>query len=93
MYDSKLPIKSWAEEDRPREKMMVKGRESLTNAELIAILIRSGTRELSAVDIARKVLSGVKNDLNSLAKEDPLDLTRFDGIGTVKAMSIVAALG
>lgn len=91
MYKS-LNIKSWAEEDRPREKLLLKGKSALSEAELIAILIGSGTASLSAVDVAKVILNSVSNDLNHLAKLTVKDLTKFKGIGEAKAISIVAAL-
>ncbi|MEM7107886.1 MAG: DNA repair protein RadC [Bacteroidota bacterium] len=91
MYKS-LNIKHWAEEDRPREKLSLKGKSVLSEAELIAILIRSGTPSLSAVDVAKGILNSVGNDLNQLAKLTVKDLTKFKGVGEAKAISIVAAL-
>lgn len=85
-------ILSWAEEDRPREKLMLKGRVALSDAELIAILIGSGTRELSAVDLSKLILQSVGNNLNELAKLSINDLMKFKGIGDAKAISIAAAL-
>jgi DNA repair protein RadC len=87
-----LKILSWAEEDRPREKLLLKGRSALTDAELIGILIGSGTRSLSAVDLAKLILKKVNNDLNELAKLSVKDLQKFKGIGEAKAISIVSAL-
>ncbi|MEZ0487671.1 RadC family protein [Fibrella aquatica] len=91
-YQPLRSIKSWAEEDRPREKLMLKGIAALSDAELIAILINSGTAELSAVDVARKVLEGVGNNLHELARRSVKDLSKFRGIGEARAISIVAAL-
>ncbi|WP_337042712.1 RadC family protein [Emticicia sp. 17c] len=85
-------ITSWAEEDRPREKLILKGKAALSDAELIAILIGSGTRELSAVDLSKLILQSTKNNLNELAKLSVNDLMKFKGIGDAKAISIVAAL-
>lgn len=85
-------IKQWSEEDRPREKLVSKGRKSLTDAELIAILIGSGSRELSAVDLSKRILAQCDNDLNQLAQLSLKDLMRFKGIGEAKAISISAAL-
>lgn len=90
--DDKLSIKAWAEDDRPREKMMMKGRGVLTNAELIAILIASGTRDSSAVDLAKQILASVGNDLGKLGKLSIADLMKFRGIGKAKAIAIAAAL-
>lgn len=92
MYDQKLNIKAWAEEDRPREKLALKGRNSLSDAELIAILIGSGNREESAVELSKKILAHINNDLNRLGKLAINDLTKFNGIGEAKAISIIAAL-
>ncbi|GAA4372211.1 RadC family protein [Hymenobacter koreensis] len=85
-------IKSWAEEDRPREKLMAKGRAALTDAELMAILLGSGTAKLSAVDVAKLILAATGNDLNELARLSIKDLMRHKGIGEAKAITIVAAL-
>lgn len=85
-------IKSWAEEDRPREKLLQKGRAALSDAELMAILLGSGTAKLSAVDVAKLVLSAAGNDLNQLARFSVKELMRQKGIGEAKAITIVAAL-
>lgn len=85
-------IKSWAEEDRPREKLLQKGRAALSDAELMAILLGSGTAKLSAVDVAKLVLSAAGNDLNALARFSVKELMRQKGIGEAKAITIVAAL-
>jgi DNA repair protein RadC len=87
-----LGIKTWAEEDRPREKMMLKGKAQLTDVELLAILIGSGTKSFSAVDIAKQILKENGNNLNSLAKLSIKDLLQFKGIGEAKAIGIVSAL-
>ncbi|UII23461.1 RadC family protein [Fulvivirga ligni] len=87
-----LNIKSWAEEDRPREKLLLKGKASLSEAELIGILIGSGTRSMSAVDLSKHILNQSGNDLNQLAKLSVKDLMKFKGIGEAKAISIVSAL-
>ncbi len=87
-----LPITEWAIDDRPREKMLLKGVNTLSDAELIAILIRSGSREESAVDLAKRILNTNQNNLNQLAKLSLADLQKFKGIGKAKAISIVAAL-
>ncbi len=87
-----LSIQKWAEEDRPREKLQLKGKATLSDAELIAILIGSGSQTLSAVDLSKHILSHVNNDLNALAKLSVKDLTKFKGIGEAKAVSIVSAL-
>ncbi|GAB2472856.1 DNA repair protein RadC [Hymenobacter qilianensis] len=85
-------IKSWAEEDRPREKLLQKGRSALSDAELMGILLGSGTAKLSAVDVAKLILNAVENDLNELAKLSVKELMRHKGIGEAKAITIVAAL-
>jgi DNA repair protein RadC len=85
-------IKSWATEDRPREKLLLKGIDSLTTAELIAILIGSGNRKESAVDLSRRILQSFQQDLREIAKVNIKDLTAFNGIGEAKAISILAAL-
>jgi DNA repair protein RadC len=90
--DRPLSIKQWAEEDRPREKLLLKGRTALTDAELIGILIGSGTQDLSAVELSKQILSAVGNDLHALAKLTVKDLVKFKGIGEAKAISIVSAL-
>ncbi|MGI4884092.1 MAG: RadC family protein [Janthinobacterium lividum] len=87
-----LGIKSWAEEDRPREKLLAKGRGALSDAELIAILLGSGTVKLSAVDVAKLMLQGVGHDLNELARQSVKQLCRHPGIGEAKAIAVVAAL-
>lgn len=91
-YNQKLSIKSWAEDDRPREKLLQKGRTALSDAELIAILIGSGNRQLSAVELSKQILSSVSNNLHDLGKQSVKDLMKFKGIGEAKAISIVAAL-
>ncbi|MCI0750946.1 MAG: DNA repair protein RadC [Flammeovirgaceae bacterium] len=91
-YRENLNIKSWAEEDRPREKLMLKGRAALSDAELIAILLGSGTTSMSAVDVAKILLQQVGNDLNELARLSVKDLMKQRGIGEAKAITIVAAL-
>ncbi|MES2591081.1 MAG: DNA repair protein RadC [Bacteroidota bacterium] len=91
-YKQILGIKSWAEEDRPREKLMDKGRQVLTEAELIAILIGSGSRDETAVELSKRILASVGNNLNELGKLSVQELNKFKGIGDAKAISIVAAL-
>lgn len=85
-------IKSWAEDDRPREKLILKGRQALSDAELVAILIGSGTRDVSAVDLSKQILSAYHNELNELGRVQIEDLKRFKGIGEAKAITILAAL-
>ena len=87
-----LNIKDWNPEDRPREKLLLKGTSALSDAELIAILIGSGTANLSAVEVAKKVLQQGNNNLNELAKQSVKDLMKSKGIGEAKAITIVAAL-
>jgi DNA repair protein RadC len=87
-----LTIKSWSPEDRPREKLILKGKAALSDAELIAILLGSGTPSLSAVDLAKKVLQSVGNNLHDLARMTVKDLIKTKGVGQVKALTIVAAL-
>jgi len=91
-YENKISIKSWAEEDRPREKLSTQGRRALTDAELIAILIGSGSRSESAVELSKRILHHYDNDLNKLAKASIAELSNFRGIGEAKAISIIAAL-
>ena len=91
-YTQSSGIKSWAEEDRPREKLMEKGRHALTEAELITILIASGSRNETAVELSKRILTSVSNDLNDLGKLSVKELMKFKGIGEAKAISIVAAL-
>lgn len=92
MYNQKLNIKAWAEEDRPREKLALKGKNVLSDAELIAILIGSGNKHDTAVELSKKILASINNDLNELGKLSINDLTKFNGIGDAKAISIIAAL-
>lgn len=91
-YDNKITIKAWAEEDRPREKLSLQGRRSLSDAELIAILIGSGNRNESAVELSKRILHACNKDLNQLARLNIAELSRFKGIGEAKAVSIIAAL-
>lgn len=90
--NSSIKILQLAEEDRPREKLLLKGKSALSDAELIAILIGSGTPSMSAVDLSRHILSAVNHDLFSLARLTIQDLKKFKGIGEAKAISIIAAL-
>ncbi len=87
-----LTIKSWSPEDRPREKLLLKGTTVLSDAELVAILIGSGTANMSAVDVSKKVLQFVDNNLNELARLTVKDLMKIKGIGEARAVTIVAAL-
>jgi len=85
-------IKNWSEEDRPREKLLQKGKSALTNTELIAILIGSGSRNESAVALSKRILASTTYNLNVLGKLTVSDLMKFKGIGEAKAVTIVAAL-
>jgi DNA repair protein RadC len=89
---SSIKISQLAEEDRPREKLLLKGKSSLSDAELIAILIGSGTPSVSAVDLSRHILAAVNHELGSLARLSIQDLKKFKGIGEAKAISIIAAM-
>ena len=91
MGNNKLTINQWAEEDRPREKMMQHGAAALSNAELLAILIGSGNTEDSAVELMRKVLGDYRNSLSELGKTTIDELCRYKGIGPAKAITILAA--
>ena len=91
-YNSKITIKTWAEEDRPREKLLSQGRRTLTDAELMAILIGSGSTTETAVELSKRILHSCNNDLNALAKLSVTELCKFKGIGEAKAISIIAAL-
>lgn len=85
-------IKAWAEDDRPREKLLLKGRRSLSDAELIAILIGSGSRNQTAVELAQELLDGAQNSLQEFSKKTVADLCKFKGIGDAKAITIIAAM-
>ena len=87
----KLNINQWAEEDRPREKMASLGTEALSSAELLAILIGSGSKKESAVDLMKRILADCNNNLNTLGKMSINDLCQYNGIGEAKAISILAA--
>ena len=91
MEKKKLTINKWAEEDRPREKLMNLGAETLSNAELLAILIGSGSPRESAVELMKRVLADCENNLNTLGKLSIADLTPYNGIGEAKAITILAA--
>lgn len=92
MENYKKPITAWAEDDRPREKLMLKGRSSLSDAELLAILIGSGNRDESAIDLCRRLLADCKGSLPELARQSITALTTYRGIGEAKAIAIIAAL-
>lgn len=87
-----ISIKNWNDDDKPREKLASKGRETLSNAELLGILLGNGTRSKSAVDLARDILSLANNDLNQLAKLSIKDLCTISGIGPAKAITIISAI-
>lgn len=89
---NELVIREWAESDRPREKLLEHGRRALTDAELIAILIGSGSKGESAVSLCRRILKDVNNSLHILAQKEVADLCNYKGIGEAKAISIIAAL-
>ncbi len=92
MQETNFPITNWSEDDKPREKLMLKGKSVLTDAELIAILIGSGSRNESAVDLSKRILASVDNNLNALGKLSISQLMNFKGIGEAKAISIIAAM-
>ena len=87
-----VSIKNWAEDDRPREKLLSKGREALSDAELIAILLGSGIKSFSALDIAKSILNKVENNISALARLSVNDLKKFKGVGEARAIAIVSAL-
>lgn len=87
-----LSIKAWAEEDRPREKMLLKGKHSLSEAELLAILLGTGSRDETAVSLAQRILHSVENNLQELGKSSLTELMKFKGVGKAKAIAIAAAL-
>ncbi len=87
-----LTIKAWAEDDRPREKLISKGRQALSDAELLAILLASGSKEETAVQLAQRMLNQHGNSINNLAKLQLNDLKKFKGVGEAKAVTIAAAL-
>ncbi len=91
-YSNTCSIKNWAEDDRPREKLLLKGKSILSDAELIAILIGSGNKTESAVDLAKTILRHAKDNLIELSKLSVHDLIKFNGIGEAKAIAIIAAL-
>lgn len=92
IYKNTLPLKSWAEEDRPREKLLLKGKQNLSDAELVAILIGSGNRSETAVGLSKRLLSSFDNNLHELGKSTIVDLMKFKGIGQAKAIGIAAAM-
>jgi DNA repair protein RadC len=92
MEQNNIPITNWAEDDKPREKLMLKGKSVLSDAELIAILIGSGNRNESAVDLSKRILASVDHNLNALGKLSIAQLMTFNGIGEAKAISIISAM-
>ena len=92
MNEQNFSIKNWAEDDKPREKLMLKGKTVLSDAELVAILIGSGSRNESAVSLSKRILASVDNNLNALGKLSLKILKEFKGIGEAKGISIIAAL-
>ena len=92
LEQTNFPITNWSEDDKPREKLMLKGKSSLSDAELIAILIGSGSRNESAVGLSKRILASVDNNLNALGKLTIQQLMNFKGIGEAKAISIMAAM-
>jgi len=91
-YNSSIPIKQWAEADRPREKMLLLGKQNLSDSELLAIILGSGSKEESALELSKKILSSVENNLNQLGKVDLKSLQKFKGMGQVKSITLAAAL-
>ncbi len=92
MSNLNFSIKEWSEADRPREKLLEKGKKALTDAELMAILIGSGNREESAVSLCKRILASVDNNLNNVSRLTVAQLIKFKGIGQAKAITIVAGL-
>lgn len=93
MYaEQRLSIKEWAEDDRPREKLLLKGRHVLTDAELLAILIGSGNTHESAVDLCKRIMADYNNSLDEMARATVKDLKKYRGMGEAKAIAIVAAM-
>lgn len=92
MKQANFPITNWSDDDKPREKLMLKGKTALSDAELIAILIGSGNRNESAVELSKRILASVDNNLNALGKLTLQQLMNFKGIGEAKAISILAAM-
>lgn len=90
--NTSFPIRYWSEDDRPREKLMLKGKTALSDAELIAILIGSGSRNETAVDLGKRILASANNNLNTLGKIPIVQLMHFKGIGEAKAIAIAAAM-
>lgn len=91
-YINHITIRNWAEDDRPREKLMIKGKNALSDAELLAIVLATGNRSESAVDLSKKILKSVNDNLAELSRLGIPDLMKFNGIGEAKAIGIVAVL-
>lgn len=91
-YEPYSAIKAWAEDDRPREKLILKGKSVLSDAELLAIILGSGTAKVSAVDLSKQILNSCNNNLNELGKLSISDLKKFKGVGDAKAITISAAM-
>ena len=91
-YHKNIPIRLWAEDDRPREKLQMKGKRALSNAELIAILIGTGTKEHTAVELSKRILKASGGTLKELSRLSVADLMKNKGIGEAKAVSLIAAL-
>jgi DNA repair protein RadC len=92
MQENKYSIRQWAKDDQPREKLLIKGAEMCSNSELLAILLHNGTREKTALDVAKEVLKLGKDDLNELGKLSIKDFMKIKGIGQAKAITITASL-
>ena len=90
MYNKVLPIKTWSEEDRPREKLLIRGKKALTDAELLAVILGSGSRTETAIGLAQRILHDFDQNLQELSKCSPKDLMRFNGVGEAKAIAITA---
>lgn len=91
LFETK-PLNEWAEDDRPREKLMLKGKDALSDAELLAIIMGSGNREETAVDLAKRILQDHHHNWNELAKRSVSELKKYKGVGEAKAIGIVSAL-
>lgn len=87
-----LPIKSWSEDDQPREKLRSRGKKTLSNAELLAILVRTGSRGESALSLCQRILNDYKNDLHELGALSVAELMKYKGMGEAKAITVVSAL-
>src|SRR6185436_18627754 len=92
MQENKYSIKQWAKDDRPREKLLSRGAENLSNSELLAILIHNGTKQRTALDLAKDILKIGKDNLHELGKLSLNDLMKVKGIGEAKAITIAAAM-